>query len=118
MDRFARLPRRLCLLCLTCLLCQAVFAKDLSKFPDWNPEMYQTEFVLDIKGSRNEAMRMWISRVEKDNRGDPSLPNVFGGKQIKLRDKESDVIAKLDSLDHLERAADPVRWNYLSTSCP
>ncbi len=110
MDRFARLPRRLCLLCLTCLLCQAVFAKDLSKFPDWNPEIYQTEFFLETKGSRNEAMRMWISRVEKDNKGDPSLPNVFGGKQIKLRDKESDVIAKLDSLDHLERAAAPVRW--------
>ena len=110
MDRFARLPRRLCLLCLTCLLCQAVFAKDLSKFPEWNPEIYQTEFVLDIKGGRNEAMRMWISRVEKDNKGDPSLPDVFGGKKIKLRDKESDVIAKLDSLDHLERAAAPVRW--------
>ena len=110
MDRFARLPRRLCLLCLTCLLCQAVFAKDLSKFPDWNPEIYQTEFFLETKGSRNEAMRMWISRVEKDNKGDPSLPNVFGEKQIKLRDKESDVIAKLDSLDHLERAAAPVRW--------
>ena len=52
---------------------------------------------------------MRVSCIAQSKICDPYLPNVFAGQKIKLRDKEADVIAKLDSLPHLIRVADPVR---------
>lgn len=95
---------------LLCLLCQTVFSEEVSELPYWHNKITSTEFIYETKGDEYETTRMRVICIAQSKSGDPDLPNVFGGKKIKLRDKEADVIAKLDSLPHLLRAAEPVRW--------
>lgn len=96
---------------LLCLLCQKVFPEEVSGLPYWNPKISSTEFIYETKGDEYETTRMRVSCIAESKIWDPYLPNVFGGKRIKLRDKEADVIAKLDSNPTLLRAADPVCWS-------
>lgn len=95
---------------LLCLLCQSVFSEEVSGLPYWNSTISSTEFIYETKGDEYETTRMRVCCIAKSKIYDPYLPNVFAGQKIKLRDKEADVITKLDSLPHLIRAADPVRW--------
>ncbi|MBQ9538260.1 MAG: DUF1266 domain-containing protein [Treponema sp.] len=98
------------LLPLLCLACPYAFAEGNAELPLWNPDKWASEFIYETKGNEYETTRMRICQVTNDPKWDPALPDVFGGKEIKLRDREAEVIAKLDSLTSLIRAAEPIRW--------
>ena len=103
--------RLLTVLFLLHLACSALFAEEAAELPRWDPYNWASVSAYETTGDAYETTRMRISQITRSPKLDPSLPDVFGGKKIALREREIDVIAKLDALPHLVRAAEPVHWS-------